>query len=743
MQAFKTACEWDDRFTFNSKVKTMMKSEEKRIDSTVNGSKMKHRSSLLQRQLKRVFASFSSKRAKEQGVALVSVLLIMSLMLMLGVAVTFTSISDKFITANFKNVTSGFYAAEAGVNSMHRLIRSEKFVLSSLPDPPTVTPGEPSINPADFTAAAEKLLATKEVFPNDAAYKTKVKIKDIRMPFSANDTNPAHASFKVSYLSPMYPRAGQVEPYAVTYEVESVGEGISGLNGLVTLVEEGVVNFKLIAKAEGGGIRVGSFSEFALFMDTFNPYNPEGPFIYQGLGPGDRFAGRVHTNQRLGFWSTASGLDAPTFHGYVTQSYKEASYYRHGGGQPPAPVDANSDVVEGVLVAPKFLAGFDRGVEPIPPPVSAFDQARAVMDGGSALSAGAPTDKELRGNLRAATDLNTPLGESKTPDSTTPTLANGVYIPTDGETFVGSGIYIMGTADQVQLAADLSGNRQTIKVTQGAKTTTVVIDIDANTTTIDSGNGITRTLRGIPLDHSLARSNSRSAASLYVYGDINSLRGPGRDAEGQPIPAVDSDFSITVTAGGVPTNNVRTPVSGGSITLTGDLTYETPVADAAGNPINQDAMNVLGIFASGGNINIPGDGRAPDNLTVHASMAAFELKDTNGSPILGANGRPYGGRIRSDVLNYRNTPNRGSFNLVGGAQSSNYDNLGVYDGDWHGYAYKGKWDARYDRNQSPPFYPGYVVDSGGPTGVPIVKAQANYPLVTSYKRVYYGSVPAN
>jgi hypothetical protein len=693
--------------------------------------------------VKKFVVPFKGKRAKESGIALISVLLIMSLMLMLGVAVTFTSLSDKAITANFKNVTSGFYAAEAGVSSMHRAIRSEKFVISSLPDPPTVTPGLPSINAGDFTEAAQRLLSTREEFPNNAAYKTSVKIKEIRIPYPADDTSPAHQNFKVNYLSRLYPRAGQIEPYSVTYEVESVGEGISGLNGLVTLVEEGVVNFKLIAKAEGGGIRVGSFSEFALFMDTFDPYNPEGPFIYQGLGPGERFAGRVHTNQRFGFWSTAGGQDAPTFRGYVTQSYREASYYRHGGGQPPAPVDANSAVVEGVLVAPKFLAGFDRGVDPYPPPTNAFDQARAVLDGGSTLSAGAPTDNELRVNLRAAGELNTALAESKTPDSTTPTLNSGVYIPTDGESFIGSGIYVMGNADQVQLMADPGGNRQTIKVTQGGKTTTVVIDIDANTTTIDSGSGTTRTLRGVPLDHSLAKSNARSAASLYVYGDINSLRGAGRDANGQPIPAIDSDFSITVTAGGTPTGNARTPVSGGSITLTGDLTYETPVADAAGNPINQDAKNVLGIFASGGNINIPGDGRAPDNLTVHASIAAFELHDANGNPILGPSGTPYGGRIRSDVLNYKQYPNRGNFNLVGGAQSSNYDNLGVYDGNWHGYSYKGKWDARYDRNQSPPFYPGYIVDSGGPTGVPVVKAQTNYPLVTSYRRVYYGSVQSN
>ena len=179
------------------------------------------------------------------------------------------------------------------------------------------------------------------------------------------------------------------------------------------------------------------------------------------------------------------------------------------------------------------------------------------------------------------------------------------------------------------------------------------------------------------------------------------------------------------------------------MTLTGDLTYETPVSDAAGNPINTDANNVLGIFASGGNIDIPSDGRAPDNLTVHASMAAFDLKDAEGNPIQGPRGTPWGGRIRSDTSNWQNKPFRGNFNLVGGMQSSNYDNLGVYDGKYHGYMYKGKWDARYDQGHSPPFYPGYVVDSGGPAGEPSVKSQTNSPQVISYRRVYYGSAPVS
>jgi hypothetical protein len=686
-------------------------------------------------------AARESKPEAQRGMALVGVLLILSLLLMLGLAVTFTALSDKSITSNFKNLTSGFYAAEAGINNLHRFLRNDKFVMGSLPDPPRIIPGEPTLNAHDFIAVAEQAFNKQEKFPNEAAYRTKIKIKDIQVPYSATDFDPAHSGSRVQFINPLYPRLGQVEPYAVTYQLESVGEGIAGLNGAVTLVEEGVLNFKLLVNADGGGLRVGSFSEFALFLDRFNPYNPEGPFIYQGLGPGDRFAGRVHTNERFGFWTPADGSDAPAFRGHVTQAYRTASYYRYGAGFPPPPIDADSDVVDGVLVAPKFLAGFDRGVNPIPAAGNAFDQARAVLDGGYALSAGPPTDGELHHGLRLVSDLGSELAEPKDPTSTTPSLAKGVYVPSDGESFSGSGIYVMGDVDEIALSADPSGNRQIIRIRQGNQTTTVVVDVDAGTTTIDAGNG-TKTLRGVPRDRSIVDKGNRSAASLYIRGDVASLHGPGRDKDAQPIPAIDSNFAMTVTAGGYATGNSSVPVAGGSVTLTGDLTYETPVTDSAGNPINPDANNVLGIYASGGNINIPSDGRAPDNLTVHASMAAFELKDSQGNSILGPSGTPWGGRVRSSVNDFQGKPFRGNFNLVGGMQSTNYDNLCVYDGAYHGYMYKGMWDPRYDQGQSPPFYPGYVVDTGGPGGEPTVKAQTNNPQVLSYKRVYYGSAPS-
>src|SRR4029078_3284394 len=131
-------------------------------------------------------------------------------------------------------------------------------------------------------------------------------------------------------------------------------------------------------------------------------------------------------------------------------------------------------------------------------------------------------------------------------------LSRGVAVCSYDETFSGSGIYVLGDVDEVLLSADPSGNRQVIKITQGKQITTIVIDIDAGTTTIDAGNG-TRTLRGVPKDRSIVEKGNRSAGSLFVYVDVNSFHGPGRDGDGQPIPAIDSNFAVTVTAGGYAT----------------------------------------------------------------------------------------------------------------------------------------------------------------------------------------------
>src|SRR4029453_13058782 len=107
----------------------------------------------------------------ERGMALIGVLLILSLLLMLALAVTFTSLSDKSITSNFKNLTSGFYAAEAGVNNLHRLLRNDRFIMASIPDPPRISVGQPTLDPQSFVTAAEQAFNTTESFPNNASYR--------------------------------------------------------------------------------------------------------------------------------------------------------------------------------------------------------------------------------------------------------------------------------------------------------------------------------------------------------------------------------------------------------------------------------------------------------------------------------------------------------------------------------------------------------------------------------------------
>ncbi|MGH9822936.1 MAG: PilX N-terminal domain-containing pilus assembly protein, partial [Blastocatellia bacterium] len=167
----------------------------------------------------------------ERGVALITVLLVMSLMLMLSLAVTFTALSDNSVTSNFKNSTKGFYAAEAGIHNIHRLLGSDQFILGSIPNPPVVTPGEPTLNQNSFTSAAQQLLTVQEVFANDAQYKTNIQITDMQMPYPADDNDPTHVGGRITYVNPQSPKSGQVEPYSVKYTISSVGEGIAGING--------------------------------------------------------------------------------------------------------------------------------------------------------------------------------------------------------------------------------------------------------------------------------------------------------------------------------------------------------------------------------------------------------------------------------------------------------------------------------------------------------------------------------
>src|SRR5262249_7917741 len=220
---------------------------------------------------RRLLAIPARPREDQDGMALVSVMLIMSLMLMLGLAVTFTALSDNSITSNFKNSTKGFYAAEAGIHNLHRLLHSDQFLTASLPNPPKVTPGQATLNKDSFTVSAQQMLSTTEYFPNDAAYKTKLTVTSMTVPYPANDGNPAHAGNKVTLVKLEDAGAGQIEPYSVTYRLDSMGQGIAGLNGTVTLSEEGVINFDLLSSMSSGGLRVGSFAEFALFTDHFDP----------------------------------------------------------------------------------------------------------------------------------------------------------------------------------------------------------------------------------------------------------------------------------------------------------------------------------------------------------------------------------------------------------------------------------------------------------------------------------------
>src|SRR6185369_2136694 len=145
--------------------------------------------------------------------------------------------------------------------------------------------------------------------------------------------------------------------------------------------------------------------------------------------------------------------------------------------------------------------------------------------------------------------------------------------------------------------------------------TTVTVNNTNNTTTIADSTGRTKTFTGVPTDKS-DTAHPQPGVSLYVKGNINSLRRGFDSTTGKNVAGLASGSRITVTAQG-------------DITVTGDLTYASPVVDSQGLPVtNYNAIqNVLGLFTNNGNVNLaPNPSYNSDSalsLQVHAAIVAF------------------------------------------------------------------------------------------------------------------------
>ncbi|HKY06570.1 MAG TPA: hypothetical protein VJQ56_16865, partial [Blastocatellia bacterium] len=293
-------------------------------------------------------------------------------------------------------------------------------------------------------------------------------------------------------------------------------------------------------------------------------------------------------------------------------------------------------------------------------------------------SSGRVTAEALAANLRSERNLPPTILSGK--------ITNGVYVSSgDGSTITGAGIYVQGDAADIQLTTN--GTEQHYIITQGSKVTTIKVNTQTNTTSIESGTRKT-TYSGVPTDKSNPTS-PKPGVSLFVNGSIHSLRGGVSGSTKKPGIAPDTALTITAQR---------------DITITGDLKYANAVANSDGTPVSgiDSVKNVLGIFTNDGNVElepnknyINGPGLS---MEVNAAIVSFNKNTSNDGS----------GEIEGSIV-YTSGTSPGSsdrLKLVGSRVQSKINNIGYSNRDVF-------FDVRYAGGTfAPPFFPGTKYSMG-------------------------------
>jgi Tfp pilus assembly protein PilX len=595
-----------------------------------------------------------------RGVALITTLLLLSLMVAMTLGMVIAVTSDTLITRYYRTYRSSFYAGDSGVNI------ARQYMLNQLVANATVAVGttfsSTSAPPLSATDASTTLTNTLNQYKSTASASN----RQINSGQGANSwpgsfyivsaqANTPGTTLGAPACSPIFtpPNAGTgtVSPaagpydcganyptctgactnfqitdfqYGFPYTITAIGQSSGTEQQLVEDSGQLVLNIHV---APAGGVNT-AFSAWGMFIDQYTEC--DGSTLVPGT-----ITGPVFTNGAWNFGTAGSyiftdkmGSVSPTF-GYQFSNKCDTS-------------NASSDKQGNQTIAPTFQSGFTLGANKVPLPTDSYNQKDAVVDGIG--TNGNPSNATMNADLR---DING--GAYPTTGA-----SSGVYLAynqttsgsTTTNTMTGGGILVEGNAG-VTLTASTSGSDpvQVYTISQGLTTTTVTVDIKANTTTVKSGSKTT-TIQGVPANH--AGSTNTPSTMLYVDGNITSLSGPSSGA------AIQDGFGTTVTAAN-------------SITITGNILYNTEPVTMTQNQIPNTPADtlipgnnngqVLGIFTANGNVNlsVPTSGQ---NLEIDASIATIS---NNGSGGMVNTGNAIntltivGGRIQNTIQNINST----------------------------------------------------------------------------------------
>ena len=658
--------------------------------------------------------------------ALVAALLATTMLLALGMAIVFSATTDSVTTKSSRLSEQAFFAADAGIDVARRaLVKAFQDRLTLLQthmaaSPPTESPyrnnapaqtgqfPDVQLLPDPDSTDGQASQFYRDVLTN-ATNLCNLAARNQRMT-ALNDTGFsvtfAPLSGTVSLVTNSATQATQVMVFR--YNITVTGQ--TGGGGTATVNEVGRLSTNIVLTAAGAAARRDfSFSGFGAFFDNGDT---------QALAPlaSGTFSGPVHTNTHFAFLSSRQ----VSFRNLVTQVDDRIRYDDISTTNPNHAIPTAD--ITGIDISSE---GYQR-TNTVPLPDNNFSQEYAVINSSGLVdigSDGLPVDKpavmpvDSHGNpvtvfdsqgrvTAAALALNLRTGTGATPTVSSGTLANGIYISTsDWSTVNGSGIYVKGDADDIQLYADTNGD-QVYVVKQGSTTTTVRTSYTNNTTTVSQGSS-TKTLTGVFKDKA-DPLNIKNGAMLFVDGSIKSLRG-GKDSSGTK-PAISSATRMTIAAQR-------------NIYVEGDLKYANPVANSDGTPVSNigSINNVLGIFTNNGNVYLSPNssyvGGSGLSLEMNAAVVAFNTKTSD-------DGGAIEGSITYDSANTA-PGSTDRWRLVGSRVQSKINSIG--------YTYRDIYfDTRFSGGHfAPPFFPGTNYEYAPPVATTLTINSVATPAATA------------
>ena len=417
----------------------------------------------------------AAAEANSRGMALVTTLLLLSLMVAMTLAMVIAVTSDSLITRYYRNFRASFYAADSGLNvaRQYMLDQLEANISTGSIAPNTAPIQNLPGSLSNITSSVTTLYGPSGAASNRSlnggqgagSWPGSFQVTSVTLGSGAangyytcytkgSTTNNTSCSSPSGNPTEFY--------YTVPYTLTAVGQSLA--NEQTTIVDSG--NLQINVPVAPGSNTL-SFSAWGTFLDQYAECST--PFA-----PGT-LTGPFFTN---GAWTFEPG--SYTFTGSVgSVSSTFGYYYGNGNCQESANPSYKKN---GTTIAPSFQDGYKLGQAAVALPQNDFNQKEAVLD-GLGNSSESPTSATMSAVLK---NVN-----GGTPYPSGGTTNNGVYLPytTSNGTnqMTGGGIYVEGNASSVVLAATTpsSGPQKghnlqviTIQQTSGGTTTTTTVTLD-------------------------------------------------------------------------------------------------------------------------------------------------------------------------------------------------------------------------------------------------------------------------